>query len=126
MLHTVAVFYNLHEAQLFQAFLKSNHITCFLADEHIVSINPLYTSAVGGIKVNVGAHDLQTALALYETYKTGESPYILPETCPRCHSSNILMLPEEKAAYYDEFRCFDCDYEWDDRQLHNINPGHLE
>lgn len=125
-MQTVAVFYSIVEAQLFKAFLESHRVACFLADEHIVSINPLYASAVGGIKINVHSEFLEKAIALYDDFQNGREEAVIAEPCPQCQSENTMPLPPNPSVYYNEFRCFDCDHIWDDQYLHTINPGHIE
>ena len=124
---TVATFYNVLDAQLLKAFLESRNITCFLADEHIISVQPFYSSAIGGVKVNVHPAQYEQAIRLYDEFQAGvsEENHKLPD-CPACGSEQVLLLPVKNTIYYNEFRCFDCDHEWDDRLLHNINPGHIE
>lgn len=126
MFETLAVFYDVMEAQLCRAFLESRQVHAFLADEHINTINPLYSFAVGGIKLNVPASQWEEAKKLYEEFQSGVAQEPTNPICPNCASDKTLQLPHEKNAYYNEFRCFDCDHLWDDKYLHNINPGHIE
>jgi len=55
-------FDNSIDAHLFRISLEAEGIDCFLFDEEIVSINPLYSNAVGGIKVKVREEDLERTL----------------------------------------------------------------
>lgn len=110
-----------------KAFLESRHIPCFLADEHILSIQPLYAPAIGGVKLNVHPQHAAEARRLYAEYQTGLPGHTDPiPHCPACGSDAVLPLPPLPELYYNEFRCFDCDYEWNDRHLHNLNPGYIE
>lgn len=124
---TIAVFMQVLEATLVKAYLESHQIPCFLADEHILSVQPFYASAIGGVKLNVHPEHEAEARKLYAEYQSGTHirPEILPQ-CPACGSDGVLPLPPVPGVYYNEFRCFDCDHEWDDRALHNLNPGHIE
>lgn len=124
---TIAVFMQVWEARLVKAFLESHHIPCFLADEHILSVQPFYATAVGGVKLNVHPQHEARARELYTEYQTGT--YARPDEiphCPACGSESVLPLPPVPELYYNEFRCFDCDHEWDDRSRQNLNPGHIE
>ena len=49
------------EAHIVQGRLLSNGIPCFLKDDQIVSMNPLYGIAVGGIKLLVREEEFETA-----------------------------------------------------------------
>lgn len=125
---TVASFYTAVEAKLFTAFLESHQITCFLADENINSIHTFLSVATGGIKVNVHPSQFDEALRLYEEYTNGiqEDEDELAMKCPSCGSQILMLLPPEKSSYFNEYQCFDCDHMWDDKEQHNINPGHIE
>jgi hypothetical protein len=59
---TIRTFYQLIEAQLAKARLEDVGIPAFLRDEHTISINPLYTHTLGGIKLQV--HEADEVLAL--------------------------------------------------------------
>lgn len=125
---TVASFFTVVEAQLFRAFLQNHHITPFLADENINSVHPFLANATGGIKVNVHPAQFDEAAKLYEIYqnnhKTDDDGLALK--CPACGSELLMLIPPENSSYYNEFQCFDCDHSWDDKDVHNINPGHIE
>ena len=41
--------------------LESEGISCFLFDENIVNLNPLYNMAVGGIKLKINRNDITAA-----------------------------------------------------------------
>ena len=48
---TVKVFDSGIEAHILKARLESENIPCFIFDENIVTLNPLFNFAVGGIKL---------------------------------------------------------------------------
>ncbi len=52
---------DLFEADLLRGKLKSEGIECFIPDEHAISTNPLYTTALGNIRVEVKENDLNKA-----------------------------------------------------------------
>lgn len=81
-------------AHIIRARLESNGISCFLADENMIGINPLYNQALGGIKLKIFEHDLEKCreilaedeeLELEETAPTTEAFM----TCPYCHSTEV-------------------------------------
>jgi hypothetical protein len=49
------------EAHLMKGRLESCGIPCFIADDNMVSINPLYSNLIGGIRVRVRKFDLVEA-----------------------------------------------------------------
>lgn len=61
---TVATFSTPHEASLAKADLEACGIPAFTADEFTIGVNPLYSNALGGIKVRVPASFLAEAQAV--------------------------------------------------------------
>ncbi|MDO6435845.1 DUF2007 domain-containing protein [Cyclobacterium sp. 1_MG-2023] len=88
---TLKTFDNSIEAHLMKSKLKSENIVCFLFDENIVGLNPVYNIAVGGIKLKVIKSDIDKAsLILKETEKarlTNEIGEVI--ICPVCHSEEV-------------------------------------
>ena len=48
-------------------------ITAFVADEHLVTMNWLYSNAVGGVRLRVLAEDVEPALPLLEWQQSSHS-----------------------------------------------------
>jgi hypothetical protein len=88
---TYKVFQNSIDAHIFKLKLESEGIPCYLFDEHIVSVNPLYSNLVGGIKLKINETDLIHAKNVeYELRQTAlETENNEPITCPNCHSVDI-------------------------------------
>jgi hypothetical protein len=63
---TVAVFTYAHEAAIPKARLESEGILCFLRDEHTLFLQPFFSSAGGGIKLQVNAEDVEDAIRVLE------------------------------------------------------------
>jgi len=61
---TVATFSQPMEAHVLKGRLEAEGITAYLLDENIVSINILYSNAVGGVKVQVDEADVEAALKI--------------------------------------------------------------
>ncbi len=120
-------FFHISEAAIFAGMLFNNGIESEIRDENINSIYPLANLAMGGIKLFVNEADYPQAFSILEEYlsvspeKESELPYKI--MCPSCGSFHTLKIPTEKMQFFDEFRCFECDYEWDNRDEKNINPG---
>ena len=116
---TVANFSHPTEADPVVAWLESEGIECFLTNEHTVTMNWLYSNAIGGVGVQVKAADVERAneilqvalnpdligVALNPDTIEGESTLIGSETdqgndndseirCPQCGSENV---------YYEKF-----------------------
>ncbi len=71
--------------------LESENIVCFLFDENIVGLYPLYNVTVGGIKLKINKSDLDKAsLIIDETVKsalTNDQGEVIK--CPKCESEDI-------------------------------------
>ncbi|MCL4639271.1 MULTISPECIES: putative signal transducing protein [Olivibacter] len=88
---TVKVFDNPVEAHLLKTKLESEGIPCFLQDEHIVSLNPLYNYAVGGIKLVIHASDAEAASSIIK--EIDNRPLLTEDNrqlvCPQCGSVEL-------------------------------------
>lgn len=88
---TFKTFDNSIDAHILKIKLESEGITCFLFDENIVSVNPLYSNLVGGIKLKINEEDLEQAKGilseLEQTPYTTEDEHVI--TCPKCQSTHI-------------------------------------
>jgi hypothetical protein len=63
---TVKTFDNPIDAHLLRIHLESEGIPCYIFDEEIVSIQPLFANAVGGIKVKIHREHIDTVRTLLE------------------------------------------------------------
>lgn len=66
---TVGTFGEVYQAHMFRTFLAENNIESFIADEHIVTANWLYTNAIGGLRVSVRHVDAPTARQLLNEHQ---------------------------------------------------------
>lgn len=123
---TVATFSHQIEAHLAKAKLESEGLECRLADEHIVSINWLFSDAVGGIKLMVSEKDAERAREMLRhgpahPDRTGVSPgeEVEGTRCPVCSSTEVhgrgilsffaSLLPFGKTRW----ECTRCGYRWE-------------
>ena len=58
---TIATFTYAHETVIPKARLESSGILCFVRDEHTMYIQPFFSAAGGGIKLEVSAEDEEDA-----------------------------------------------------------------
>jgi hypothetical protein len=63
-LTTVATFTYSYEAYSLKGRLEAEGIICFLENENIVTANPFYSNAVGGVQIRVKREDEQRALEI--------------------------------------------------------------
>jgi len=84
------------EAHLARGRLESAGIPAFVADEHIVAVHWLCSSAVGGVKVQVQLRDLDAARRILEApaIRSSRSARFVTDDlaaprCPRCGSLEL-------------------------------------
>ncbi|WP_192821614.1 DUF2007 domain-containing protein [Rufibacter sp. LB8] len=84
------------DAHMAKNKLESEGIMVFLFDENIVSINPLFSNLMGGIKLKTLASDADKAVSILN-YVT-DQPYIGEQEtavqCPRCGSFKLTYVYE--------------------------------
>jgi hypothetical protein len=131
---TVAAFSRPFEAQFAKARLEAHGIAAMIRDEYTVSMNWLWSNAIGGVKVQVAARDLDAArviLSVDATEDLGEEIESDPSfRCPACGSTHtdyvprrepwyrllwgavILLLSLPAPASSNEMICRDCGHTW--------------
>ena len=130
---TIKTFNSGIEAHIIKNRLESEGITCFIRDENIVTVNPLYNFAVGGVKLDVLETDVEKALSILAEIE--EVPYTDHEDevihCPQCNSSelyaNFVSMKDVRGIlsaitafflsvfpiYYNSvYKCKHCDHEF--------------
>ncbi|NQX42603.1 Putative signal transducing protein [Pedobacter steynii] len=112
-------FYNPIEANIVKARLLDSDVQCFLSDENSVTINPLYTQALGGVKLHVFERDVLLAKSILQeeglensfeeekegllVEEEGESPVAEQAAsgfiCPDCGSSHVGYVQATKNRF---------------------------
>ena len=89
---TIKTFDNPMEAHIVKSRLENEGISCFLFDENMMSINPLFNVTVGGIKLKVNTSDADKAKDIIELINaspiTDEKDEQL--SCPNCSSNDLI------------------------------------
>ena len=87
----VQIFDNPIEMHFLKSKLESEGLQCYVFDEHTVSINPLMSQGVGGIKLKVDESDSQKASAILKEIQ--QNATLDPEgksiSCPNCGSTEL-------------------------------------
>ena len=109
--------------------LLNENIDCYLKDEYTVTIDPILSNAVGGIKLCVNDSQLQQAQKLIFQYEQ-ENKQI--QKCPKCGSLNVqyIVQPNKPSNWQlalvswilgsyaiggkQVYHCYDCGYEFDE------------
>lgn len=107
--------------------LKEDGIQGWLKDENTVTIDPILSNAVGGIKLMVAADDAEKAISILDEL---EKKYTATMACPWCRSHNIDLVSSPRKvtnwlsaistfilgnfaiAAEKEYHCFDCNREF--------------
>lgn len=84
-------FENIIDARLFASKLESEGVQTYIENEHTITIDPLLSNALGGIRVMVTESDYLIAHKLLTEYS---NTAIVDEegvemTCPKCGSESI-------------------------------------
>ena len=77
---TIKTFTYASEAFVLRGRLESEGIECFVQDELTAQVNPFYSNAIGGIKLQVRESDLQKAIEILkeEGYINDQPPPLSP------------------------------------------------
>jgi Zn finger protein HypA/HybF involved in hydrogenase expression len=92
---TVNAYNNYVDAHIAKGVLEEQGITCWLQDENTVTIDPILTNAVGGIKVMVAKEEAQRAWDILQALKKEKQ---LDVVCPKCGSHNIELVSTPRKA----------------------------
>lgn len=91
-----------HEAHIAKANLESAGIDSFIADEHTVNTQWLYSNAIGGVRLMVSEDDIEEATEILTSdfSKSLETHYEAigeqQDTCPHCGSSDLSAYTQGK------------------------------
>lgn len=89
---TIKTFDRAIDAHILKARLEDEDIECFIYDENIVNVNPLYANAVGGVKLKVYETDVEKAKSILSeidnTAFTDKNDEAIK--CPRCGSIDLI------------------------------------
>lgn len=105
---TIKIFTYSHEAAVIVSRLESEGIECFLKDELTAQVNPFYSNAIGGIKLQVRESDKDIATEILkgednyeeEVNQSFQQNSLLKSknkntvVCPTCNSSEEVSKPQ--------------------------------
>ncbi len=92
---TIRTFQNYFSAHILLTRLKDAGIECFLKDEFTVTVDPILSNAVGGIKLVVIKEHEEEANKLLNSF---DEAYRQTAVCPRCGSKSIELVPKQTTA----------------------------
>jgi hypothetical protein len=130
---TLRRYRDLSEAIVARAVIESAGIFCFLKDENLVRLDWQMSNLVGGIRLQVGASDVEAAEAVLaqpvpNSIDIPDQPDFEQPRCPRCTSTDIawerqgrkaalislylFSLPAPRGS--ESWRCSSCGLHWVD------------
>jgi DNA-directed RNA polymerase subunit RPC12/RpoP len=118
-------FDNYFNANIQLTRLRAAGIECYLKDEYTVTIDPLLSNAIGGIKLLVRKSEEHRVRKLLREMNASADSQIL---CPQCGSHKFLLVPKRSAenlftalamwifssyavSVENVYQCTDCGYE---------------
>lgn len=128
----IDTYVNYIDANIVLGRLESEGINCWLRDENTVTIDPILTNAVGGIKLMVAAPEAERAIELLKEYREEKKKMI---RCINCGSDNIeLVTTPRKASHWfwalfgflftdyalqaeKVYHCFNCKKEFSQKEM---------
>jgi DNA-directed RNA polymerase subunit RPC12/RpoP len=128
------VYSNYIDANIIMGRLEEEGINCWLKDENTVTIDPILTNAVGGIKLMVAEPQAERAFELLREFRKQQQSGL---SCPRCGSTNIeFVTTPRKASNWigviigflftnyalsadKVYHCFDCGFEFEKKDNHD-------
>lgn len=128
------VYSNYIDANIIMGRLEEEGINCWLKDENTVTIDPILTNAVGGIKLMVAEPQAERAFELLREFRKQQQSGL---SCPRCGSANIEFVTTPRkvsnwigviigflftnyALSADKvYHCFDCGFEFEKKDNHD-------
>jgi hypothetical protein len=99
---TIASYSTAYEARLVRGELEAFGIDATLADENAVSLNWLWSNALGGVKVQVPESEVEAALGILGTEwreKTGGQDMPPANVCPGCGGSDTHYFLDKRGSF---------------------------
>lgn len=93
----IATFQYSSEAIIFKGKLESEGIEVFMRDNNTVDSNPLYSNAVGGVRLFVKNDDFDKATDIFSNisqYSLDDNKKLIK--CPKCGAEQIDMITSIK------------------------------
>jgi predicted RNA-binding Zn-ribbon protein involved in translation (DUF1610 family) len=122
-------FTNYMDAHILMGKLEEEGIRCWLKDENTLTIDPILTNALGGIKLMVTKEQYERALSIVQEMQAEKRKKY---TCPQCGSSDIeyIVTPRKLSNWLGAiggflfgdlaigikktWRCFHCQAEFEE------------
>lgn len=67
-----------HEVAVLKSYLENEGISCFLENEHVLSVHPFLSAGIGGVVLKVPESEFTRAQALKEAFYRSD-PYLVED-----------------------------------------------
>jgi transposase-like protein len=137
------------DAELAKARLDGAGIPAIVVDQYLISVQWLYSGAIGGVKIKVDESDLEIARAVLRENRSADllsipesqAPLADGDRCPMCGSSEIGISRVQRnvaaislgigiplVAWRHRWICKACDHSWKRRPAERVDlpPETLE
>jgi DNA-directed RNA polymerase subunit RPC12/RpoP len=122
---------NYVEAHIAKGVVEEQGIRCWLKDENTVTIDPILTNAIGGIKLLVLKEEAQQAWEILQALKKEKQATV---ACANCGSHNLefVSTPRKASNWFTAiatffisdyavaldkvYHCFDCGHEFSKKE----------
>jgi ribosomal protein S27AE len=94
---TLRSFDNYFLANITLTKLQDAGVECYLKDENTVTIDPILSNAIGGIKLVVKETDASDAKQLLQQF---DEEYLKSVKCPKCSATEITLVTKPGASNY--------------------------
>ena len=135
---TIAKVSYVHEADILCMQLEEAGIKAFIPDQNTSSIQPLYSGAIGGIRVQIHERDLEQARELLGEPRPRVDTGIFQ--CPKCSSDSVEYENiSKRSAFLSLFlfnvpltwfkqkcTCKDCGHKWKDKNPNQSSEPTLQ
>jgi DNA-directed RNA polymerase subunit RPC12/RpoP len=116
--YTLGAFEYVADVQIIRAKLESEGIPVFLRDEYTLNTDPLISSAIGGVKLQVYMSDKDKALSIYNevrSYAVDKEGNAI--VCPNCKARRSEVYYSRKKVLHKlfpfleslKYRCLNCE-----------------
>ena len=115
--YTIGAFEYVADVQVIKAKLESEGIPVFLRDENTLNTDPLISSAIGGVKLQVYSTDKEKAIRIYDNIRAYATDIDgNPIVCPNCKAAKSEVYYGRKGLLYKlfpflepkKYRCLNC------------------
>ncbi len=115
--YTIGAFEYVADVQVIKAKLESEGIPVFLRDENTLNTDPLISSAIGGVKLQVYSADREKAMMIYDEIRAyAVDKWGNPVICPNCKAAKSEVYYSRKGLLYKlfpfleprKYRCLNC------------------